>query len=271
MAAEDVDLIIHCAIIQIPQINENKRLAYEVNILGTHNVCRVVDENPRIMGLILSSTWHTIGERELRGTVNEDFGFRPDKVEGRARLYALSKIAQEAIVRFYNEMSEKVFGIIRIGTVLGEGMPAKTAANIFIENGLSGKPLTPFRHSMYRPMLYVGVGDVCRAYEVFARKILNQELRKDWNSSSYIFNVYYPEPVTIIELAEIVRDTIIKYSEGRIKPAIQVVDTGEQVMFSEKDKELIRIDLSKAIDFFGIKRLKSPRESIEEIIKSRMR
>ena len=36
---------------------------------------------------------------------------------GRARLYALSKMAQEAIVRFYDEMSNKIFGIIRMGTV----------------------------------------------------------------------------------------------------------------------------------------------------------
>jgi len=50
----------------------------------------------------------------------------------------LAKIAQESIVRFYDEMSEKVFGIVRMGTVLGEGMPEKTAANIFITNGLRG-------------------------------------------------------------------------------------------------------------------------------------
>lgn len=35
-----VDLVIHAAIIQIPLINENKRLAYEVNFIGTHNVCK---------------------------------------------------------------------------------------------------------------------------------------------------------------------------------------------------------------------------------------
>ena len=67
----------------------------------------------------MCGTWHTIGERDLRGTVDEEFGFRPDKVEKRARLYALSKIAQESIVRYFDEMSEKVFGIIRLGTALG--------------------------------------------------------------------------------------------------------------------------------------------------------
>ena len=102
---KNVDLVIHTAIIQIPLINENKRLAYEVNFIGTHNVCRAVNELSNVKGMILAGSWHVIGERELRGVVNEEFGFRPDKVEDRARLYALSKIAQEAIVRFYDEMS----------------------------------------------------------------------------------------------------------------------------------------------------------------------
>ena len=100
----------------------------------------------------MSGSWHTMGERKLRGIVDEEFGFRPDKVEDRARLYALSKIGQETIVRFYDEMSAKTYSIIRMGTVLGADMPKKTAANIFIENGLVGKPLTPYRHSLYRPV-----------------------------------------------------------------------------------------------------------------------
>lgn len=137
-ALEDVDLVIHAAIVQIPLINENKRLGYEVNFVGTQNVCRTVDESLKAKGLILAGSWHAIGERELKGVIDEEFGFRPDKVEDRARLYALAKIAQESVVRFYDEMSEKVFGIIRMGTVLGEGMPEKTAANIFIQNGLRG-------------------------------------------------------------------------------------------------------------------------------------
>ena len=267
---EGVDLVIHAAIVQIPVINERKRLGYEVNILGTENVCRAVDESPRVKGLILAGSWHTVGERELRGVIDEEFGFRPDKVEGRARLYALAKIAQESVVRFYDEMSEKVFGIIRMGTVLGEGMPEKTAANIFIENGLKGKPLTPFKHSMFRPMLYVDVDDVCRAYEKFARKILNGEVSEEGNSLAHIFNVYYPEPVTILELAEIVRDAIVKYSDGRMQPKIEVVGTGKPSMFVEEDKRLIRVDVSKVLNFLRLGSLKSPGESIEQIVKIRI-
>ena len=266
----DVDLVIHTAIIQIPLINENKRLAYEVNVLGTQNVSRAVDELPSIKGMILAGSWHVIGERELNSVIDEGFGYRPDKVEDRARLYALSKVAQEAIVRFYDEMSDKVYGIIRMGTVLGEGMPEKTAANIFITRGLKGEPITPYKHSMYRPMLYVDIEDVCKAYEIFAKKILNEDLEKSRNSLSHIVNIYYPEPITILELAEIIRDAIVKYTGGKIKPRIEIVDQGKPMLFTKEDKYKIKVDITKAKKLLGLKKLVSPRESIEKIIKHRL-
>jgi len=267
---EDVDFVIHTAIIQIPLINEQKRLGYEVNILGTQNVCKVVDENPRIKGMILASSWHTIGESGLEGVIDEEFGFRPDKVEERARLYALSKIAQESIVRFYDEMSEKIFGIIRMGTVLGDRMPEKTAANIFIERALRGETITPYKHSMYRPMLYVDIEDVCQAYERFTTKILNGEVKKGGNSLAHIVNVYYPSPITILELAQMVQKTVIKLTNGAIQPKVEIVDTGQKPLFREDDKNRVKVNIKKAIDFLGLSRLKSPEESIEEIVKKRL-
>jgi nucleoside-diphosphate-sugar epimerase len=269
-ALENVDLVIHTAIVQIPLINEQKRLGYEVNVNGTQNVCRAVEENSRIKGLILSGSWHTIGERDLKGVIDEEFGFRPDKVEDRARLYALSKIAQESIVRFFDEISEKTYGIIRMGTVLGEGMPEKTAANIFIENGLTGRPLTPYKHSMYRPMLYVNINDVCIAYEQFANKILHNEINGVGNSLDHIFNVLYPEPITILELAEAVRNAIIKVSNEKIKPEIKIVDKGIPMLFSKSDKTLIEADIRKSSEGLGINRLISPKESIERIVRRKL-
>jgi len=267
----DVDLVIHVAIVQIPLINEQKRLGYEVNVVGTQNVCEVVNENPHIKGMLIAGSWHTIGEKELRGVIDEEFGFRPDKVEERARLYALSKIAQESIVRLYDEMSDKIFGIIRMGTVLGEGMPEKTAANIFIERGLKGMTITPYKHSMFRPMLYVDIGDVCKAFERFSLKILNGETGKKSNSLAHVVNVYYPEPITVLELAETVQKVIIKYTNGFLRPKIEIVDTGQPPLFYEDDKKQIKVDIAKAINFLDIKKLKSPRESIEEIIKNRIK
>lgn len=266
----NVDLVIHTAIIQIPAINDQKTNGYEVNILGTQNVCRAVYESQKTKGLILSGSWHTIGERELKGLINEEFGFRPDKVEERARLYALSKMAQESIVRFYDEMSSKIFGIIRMGTVIGEGMPEKTAANIFIENGLKGKALTPFKQSMYRPMLYVDIYDICKAFKLFADRILKNQMEVNGNSMDHIFNVYHDQPITIADLAELTKEAIVNESKGRITPEIQIIDDGRPMAFNKADKTLMKVDTSKALRFLGISELKSPRESIECLVKSRI-
>ncbi|MHA1594059.1 MAG: NAD-dependent epimerase/dehydratase family protein [Candidatus Baldrarchaeia archaeon] len=269
-ALEDVDAVIHTAIIQIPKINENPRLGYMVNIVGTQNVCEAVDENLHIKGMILAGSWHVIGESGLSGLIDEGFGYRPDKVEERARLYALAKMAQEIIVRYYDEMSNKVFGVIRMGTVLGEGMPEKTAANIFIERGLRGEPITPFKHSMYRPMLYVDINDVCRAFEQYIKKILNGEIKKEGGSLSHIVNLYYPDPITILELAEIVRDAIVKATGGRVNPPIEIVDHGLPPLFDKDDKYRFKVDVSRALKFLGMEKLTHPRESIERIVKARL-
>ena len=264
------DLVIHTAIIQIPTINEQKQLAYNVNFIGTYNVCDVVYMDRNIKGMILAGTWHTVGEKELKGVIDEEFGFRPDKVENRARLYALSKIAQESIIRFYDEMSEKTFGIIRMGTVLGEGMPEKTAASIFIENGLKGKPITPYKHSMYRPMLYVDIDDVCKAYENFAMKILNDKHWKGRDSLSHVVNVYYPKPITVLDLAEAIREAIRRLTDYKVNPEIMIVDKGLRMMFSNGDEKRIKVDVSKALRMLGFKNLRSPYESVEKIVKQRL-
>jgi UDP-glucose 4-epimerase len=173
------------------------------------------------------------------------------------------------MVRYYDEISDKVYGIVRMGTVLGEGMPEKTAANIFIENGLKGKPLTPFKHSMHRPMLYVDVNDVCYAFEAYARKILEGEAKKG-NSLDHIINVYYPEPITILELAEIVKNAIAKLTNGIVVPRIEIVDQGTKQLFHENDKIKFKVDITKSFKILGINKPTHPRETIERIIRFRL-
>jgi len=127
----EFDLIINTAVVQVPEVNERKRFGYEVNVLGVQNLCELTESSDSIRGLIHASSWHVFGERDFRGNLDEMYGFRPDKVDERARFYALCKIAQEVVIRLTSEMSSKDCSILRLGTVLGTGMPRQTAANIF--------------------------------------------------------------------------------------------------------------------------------------------
>ncbi|MGE5637574.1 MAG: NAD-dependent epimerase/dehydratase family protein, partial [Chloroflexota bacterium] len=265
-ALEGLDLVIHTAIIQIPLINENRRLGFEVNFIGTQNICRCIDQSPTLKGMLLTGTWHVFGERGIWGNLDESFGFRPDNVEERARLYALSKVAQEVVVRYYDEMSSKIYGIIRLGTVLGEGMPEKTAANIFICNALAGKTLTPFKHSMYRPMLYVDVADVCTAFKMYARKIIDGEVAENENSLAHIVNLYWPTPITVFDLAKAVSEATTKLTQGKIQPKIEIIDNGLPVLFEENDKLKMRANTDKINQFLGITSMTDPYTTLEKLI-----
>jgi nucleoside-diphosphate-sugar epimerase len=217
--------------------------------------------------MILAGTWHIFGEKELNGTIDESFGFRPDKVESRARLYVMSKIAQEVIVRYYDEMSSKIFGVIRMGTVLGKGMPEKTAANIFISKGIRGEPLTPFKQSMYRPMLYIDIDDVCEAYARYAAKILEGQTSKEEGSLAHVVNLCYPEPITIIDLANAIKHAIIEISNEKVRPEINIIDTGEPILYEAADKQRMKVDINKVSSFLGMKKLVHPMESIKRLVR----
>jgi UDP-glucose 4-epimerase len=270
-ALDGVDLVIHTSIIQIPQVNDDKRMGYEVNVRGTENVCEAVRNSLSLKGMILTGSWHTIGEKEITGVVDERFGFRPDMVEDRARVYALSKIAQEVIVRLHDEESrDKIYGIIRSGTVLGERMPEKTAASIFIEQALKGQPMTPYEHSMHRSMLYVDVLDICRAFESYARRILAGTITKTGNSLGEIVNVYYPQPITILELAELVKKSVTKCSKGRINPEVKIIRTGERTSFTPQDKARMKVDVSRSKQLLGLERMANPADVIERIVDRRI-
>jgi nucleoside-diphosphate-sugar epimerase len=263
------DLVINAAIIQLPRINEMKREGYDVNVLGVQNICETVEATSSIKGLLHASSWHVFGERDLRGVLDEEFGFRPDKIEDRARLYALCKITQEGIIRIISEMSTKSYGILRVGTMLGEKMPKQTAASLFINNVIRGEPMTPFRHTQYRPMLYVDIQDVCRAFETFATMILanDSNLQK---SRATIVNLVWPNPVTIIELARIVQAQIMLLDHGKAKSKIKIIDKGIPPLYAAKDKSRIKVDITKARKLLGITELISPKQSIRRILNDRI-
>ena len=80
--------------------------------------------------------------------------------------------------------------------------------------------------------------------------------------------MYYPKPVTILELAEIVRDVIVKNTNGKVKPQIDILDQGKPLLFPENSKNRIKVDMTKAMELLGLIKFQSPSESIERIIKN---
>jgi hypothetical protein len=58
---------------------------------------------------------------------------------------------------------------------------------------------------------------------------LNREVGKADNSLAHIMNVYYPSPITILDLARIVQRTVMKVTNNTIQPKIEIVDIGRSL------------------------------------------
>jgi nucleoside-diphosphate-sugar epimerase len=132
---------------------------------------------------------------------------------------------------------------------------------------LRGEPITPFKHTQHRPMLYVDIQDVCKSFQSLAASVLN---RKPSEQNTSIVNVLSPHPVTIIELARIVRHKFIRLTDGRIRPKIEVIDKGIEPLYTPHDKRLLKVDISKAREILGLGKLIAPSQTIERIIRKRI-
>jgi UDP-glucose 4-epimerase len=261
------DILINTAIIQIPAINEKIELAYNVNIRTTQKLCELVHKSDKIKGMILTGSWHVIGEVDIKGIIDETYGLRPDKVDERSRLYTLNKIAQESVMRIYDAFSDKVFAVIRLSTVLGEGMPEKTAANVFINQALKGEDLTPYKSNMFRPMIYVSIDDSVKAIYNLAELIFDESSIVH-NNFVNVFNIGYPKAMNVLVLAESILE-IIKRNIGT-KSKIKIVDDGKSINNSPEEKDQFYFDVSKAQKYLGIKEFESPYAILEKIIKGRI-
>jgi UDP-glucose 4-epimerase len=245
------DVVIDTHIIQIPRINEIKELAFNINVNGTKNVCEFCRKNDS--KLILTGSWHVYGEPPFEKTlIDEEYGYHPEKVSERAKFYVINKIMQEMWVRSYSEIYGIKAGILRLSTVLGQGMPEKTAANIFINQALKNEDITPFRDTRHRPMLYVDVKDVTEAI---------RRLIQILNSKCEIMHIAYPEPVTILELSEMVK----KLSNSKSK--IKVVNNVEDI-FKPEDKKYCHMDLTRLKTKLKIEKLISVEDSLKRIIEN---
>jgi len=178
----DIDYVVNCAVIQIPRINQQPWRAYATNISGLQKLCQCVETSKKCKGLLHISTWEVTEE----------------KTEERNKLYKHTKILQEKVIEWYQMVSAKRYGIVRIGTLLGEGMNPNTAAHIFINNALHGKPITPYAHSLSRQIHYIDIEDACQHIIKYL-----DHMAKGTNPPTVTFT--NPTPLTIMELAELVK------------------------------------------------------------------
>lgn len=103
------------------------------------------------------------------------------------------------------------------------------------------------------------------------RKIIEGTCGKKNNSLDHVFSLFRPKPVTVYEMAVLARNSISKVSKRKIQPEIVITNTTQPTSYSEDDKKLLKINISIALTALNLKKLKSPKESIEVIVGSRFK
>ena len=262
-------LIIHTAATAIPEINDNGEKGFEIANQGTDNICKIVAKNPRIHGLLMLSTMRVFGEYNYSAAIDEESAFRINYTRKSARRYVISQIVREFIVRSYSEMnSSKFFGILRISTVIGTSRKDAFFINSFIETSMKKEKIITYKHTVGRPIFFIDLNDVCTAIGKLVNKILLD--KKFFNKKeNHILNLSYPKPLSILESACCVRDSVKKHSKSKIIPKVIKIDTKSPNEFVKGDKNKAEYDISKIQSIIGIKKLLEPKLAIEEMIKKR--
>lgn len=266
----NASIIINTAILRIPQILENKKKGYSVNVLGTENLCKIVSENQGIKGLINIGTMSVLGEKELGGIIDEEKGYHPDKLEDRSRLYVITKILQENIIRFFDEIHpQKFFGTLRVDSVIDENMHSDFVVNRFIEQALSGQDISIHKHSQDKMMAFTAMSDICKAIKQLIDLILSNPKFNN-KLENHILNLVYSQSYTITQIGNFVKESVVLHSGGKIIPKIMIIDKG----FSKNDeKKLNKIDydLTKIQKILNFNNVIPPKTAIDKIIKLRLR
>jgi len=97
------------------------------------------------------------------------------------------------------------------------------------------------------------------------QKILNGEI-----NNHEIYNIVYPTPITVIELAELIKKIVEEETNKKISPEINVINSEKLQLYTPDDKNKIKVDISKATKEIELKNLQSPQDSLRRIIKNRI-
>ena len=265
---KDSSVVINTAALNITKTSENKEMGYQVNVLGNKNCCQIVAKNPSIGGFILTSSMGVFGWQPRR--ITEHSSYRPEQSEEYAISYYTTKVIQELTVKYYASLSPtKLFGILRIDTVIGKRRQDNYFVNKFINQALSRNPITVYKHTQNRPFSFISIDDVCKGMMSYVKAIFDK--KQGQTDLEKMVNLSYPEPLTAMGIANIVKESIIKHSKGLFIPTIEIVDKGIIDKFGRDNTSKTYIETGLAKQFFKFDQFKHPQTIIDEIIKEKLK
>jgi UDP-glucose 4-epimerase len=164
-----------------------------LNVMGTTNVLEAARINGASRVHLASTVWVYNG---APAGVPADESV-PFHLNGAGHIYTSTKMACEMLCHSYNELYDLPFTVLRYGIPYGPRMREELLIPIFLKKALAGEPMTVSgTGKQFRKFLYVT--DLAAAHV----------LAMSDDAANETYNLEGPRPVTVLEVAEALRDRI---------------------------------------------------------------
>ena len=204
------DRIYHlAAVVGIFRVLAEPLKVMQTNVIATDRLFQLASIRPSLPHIVFASSSSVYGPSP-KLILNEDDGLMVEAEGYPLRLYAISKLSDEALATAYHATYQLPFTILRFFNVVG---PRQTGAYgmvipRFVKQAYRNEPLTVFGDGS-QTRSFCDVRDVTTALDLLMK---NTDIRYE------VINVGNNREITINELAELVRTRAHSHSEIRHIP-----------------------------------------------------
>jgi UDP-glucose 4-epimerase len=196
---------------------------FDVNVTGTARVWEAARRNQVRRTILASTVWvyaGALGEEPF----TED---SPVALHGSRHVYTASKLGSELVVTSAQELYGQEFTILRYGIPFGPRMREELVIPRFVRKALDGKTITIHGDGLqFRNFVYVE--DMADAHL----------LALEDAGANQVFNLEGPRPVSILHMAEVVRDLVDRTLAIEFLPARPGDYAGQEVSGEKAAKVL---------------------------------
>jgi UDP-glucose 4-epimerase len=193
-----------------------------LNVMGTTNILESARVNGAERVHLASTVWVYNGAPESDEAADESVPFH---LKGAGHIYTSTKMACEMICHNYSELYDLPFTVLRYGIPYGPRMREELLIPIFLKKAFNGEPLT-----------VAGEGEQYRKF-VYVRDLADAHvLAMSEEAKNQIYNLEGPRKVTVLEVAERIRDQVGEHVEIEFVPA-RPGDFGGKEVSAEKARQ----------------------------------
>ncbi|RKY16273.1 MAG: nucleoside-diphosphate sugar epimerase [Planctomycetota bacterium] len=242
----EVDVVVHlAAAVGVKLIVEDPVSTIETNIYGTQTILSAaLKHNTKVL---IASSSEVYGKLERIPLSEEDDMLFGPTIHARW-CYACSKAVDEFLALAYHRKTGLPVVIMRFFNIVGPRQTGRYGMVVprFVEQALTNRPITVYSDgSQVRCFLYVR-----EAVDAVMKLLYEQK------AVGKVINIGHPEPITILQLAQIVKKLVNPNADITFIPYEQVYGKG----FEDIKKRVPSVE--KAARLIGF----APKVGIEEII-----